>query len=251
VSESLVRFIPRLIRHAYSVRGFASLIAALFVSVLPAAAFAIPSVTTLSITPSTTVNAGTVVTMTANVSDGSPVRGQVDFCLATATYCTGSAVIATVQTTMLGNAVYRSVPGAGAYSIKAVFHGTNTVAGSSSAAQTLTVNGIGSYATATSIASSGNPGNYTLTATVAGFGKLPSSGPVDFLNTSAANTQIGSRAKPQLSPLPAMQVTRPRRPWSQAEAWATILSPPRSRASASRPQQAMSHSSTPPTRTRT
>lgn len=182
MSDCLVRFMPRLICRACS---FRSLAAALFVSTLPAVAFAVPSVTTLSITPSTTVNAGTVVTMTANVSDGSPVRGQVDFCLTTSTYCTGTAVLATVQTTTLGNAVYRSVPGAGTYSVKAVFHGTNTVTSSSSAAQTITVNGIGSYATSTSIASIGNPGNYTLTATVAGFGNLPASGTVDFLNTTS------------------------------------------------------------------
>ncbi len=190
--------LDRLVRSISNFFGFSGPRARFFAMLLPVIMFnglmahAVPSVTTLSITPSTTVNAGTVVTMTANVSNGSPVRGQVDFCLASAAYCTGNSVIASVQTTILGNAVYRSVPGAGSYSIKAVFHGTNTVASSSSAAQTLTVNGTGSYGTRTSIASSGSPGNYTLTGTVTGFGKLPPSGTVTFLNTTAANAQISS-----------------------------------------------------------
>ena len=198
----------RLVGFALRLRAsvFRSALAACFASTLPAMAFAVTSTTTLTITPSTTVNAGTVVTMTANVSNGSPVRGQVDFCLASAAHCTGGAVLASVQTTTLGDAVYRSVPGTGMYRVKAVFHGTGFVLGSSSPTQTMTVIGTGSYATATSIGSTGNPGNYTLTATVAGFGRLPASGVVDFLNTSAANAQVGSST---LGAITAMNFTVP------------------------------------------
>ena len=85
MSESLVRFIPRLIRRVCSFRGLAGLVAALFVSAFPATAHAVSSVTTLSITPSTTVTAGTVITMTANNTPTATAAGSTACKATTAT----------------------------------------------------------------------------------------------------------------------------------------------------------------------
>jgi len=46
--------------------------------------------------------------------------------------------------------------------------------------------------TTTSIASSGSPGNYQLTATVVGFGGVTPSGTVSFLDTSNNNAALGT-----------------------------------------------------------
>jgi len=115
----------------------------------------------------TTVASGTVVTLTATVIAGSTSvkTGQVSFCDASATYCTDIHILGTAQLTNAGTAIFKLRPGIGSHSYKAVFLGTNTDSGSASGASALGVTG--KYPTATIIAATGNPGDYTLTATVA------------------------------------------------------------------------------------
>jgi hypothetical protein len=141
------------------------------------------TITTLVITPGTTVNAGTAITLTATIPGGYP--GTVTFCTANAAQCSA------VQLNSSGIATLKFIPGVGIYSIVAAFGGTSTEGASSSAAQTLTINGAGNYLSSTSIAATGVPGNYTLTGTVTGFGIVAPSGTVNFLDTTASTT-IGS-----------------------------------------------------------
>jgi hypothetical protein len=142
------------------------------------------------------VAAGTVVTLTAQVTAGSAnvSPGQVNFCDATATYCTDIQIIATAQLTSSGTATYKFRPGIGSHSYKAVFVGTNSYAGSASSASSLTVTGTtGPFATATSIAETGAWGNYTLTGTVteAG-GTVAPTGTVSFLDASNGNSVLAT-----------------------------------------------------------
>ena len=142
-----------------------------------------------------TVESGSPVTLTATVISGStPISpGLVTFCDATAASCKGTAVLGTAQLTANGTATIKLVLSIGTHSIKAVFAGTSTVLSSSSAAQTLTVSGL-LYPTTTTFATSGNPGNYTLTATVAGNGNRAAgpTGSVSFLDTSNKNAVLAT-----------------------------------------------------------
>jgi hypothetical protein len=74
--------------------------------------------------------------------------------------------------------------------IVAKFHATTPLQNSESTAQTVTVTGLDT--TATAIASSGTVGNYTLTGTVAGFGTLALPGSVSFENQSSGNTILST-----------------------------------------------------------
>jgi len=132
---------------------------------------------------SASVTSGTVVTFTAAVSNPSPVTsGLVTFCNAAATYCDGSEVIGTAQLTSAGTAVIKRVLPIGSHSYKAVFSGNTTALAASSSAQPLTVSG--SYASATSISSSGSAGSYTLTGTVVGYATPAPSATVSFVDTT-------------------------------------------------------------------
>jgi hypothetical protein len=142
------------------------------------------------------VKAGRVITLTATVEAGTTAvkQGQVNFCDATAAYCTDIHILATAQLTSSGTATYKFRPGIGGHSYKAVFVGTNSYAGSSSSASPLTVTGTtGPFATATSIAETGAWGNYTLTGTVteAG-GTVAPTGTVSFLDASNGNSVLGT-----------------------------------------------------------
>jgi len=158
------------------------------------------TVTSLSVsangTETSSVAAGTVVTLSAQVTAGganvSP--GQVNFCDATAAYCTDIHILATAQLTSSGKATYKFRPGIGSHSYKAVFVGTNSYAGSISSTSPLTVTGTtGPFATASSIAETGAWGNYTLTGTVteAG-GKVAPTGTVSFLDASNGNLVLAT-----------------------------------------------------------
>src|SRR5580704_5907656 len=153
---------------------------------------------TLAITaaggPVTTVTSGTVITLTAHVTTAgvNVGAGQVNFCDATAAYCTDIHILATAQLTSSGRATYRFRPGIGSHSYKAVFVGTNSYAGSISTASPLTVTGTtGPFATDTSIAETGAWGDYTLTGTVteAG-GTVAPTGTVSFLDASNGNSVL-------------------------------------------------------------
>jgi len=140
----------------------------------------------------TTASAGSVVTLTATVTAGStPVtQGRVNFCDASATYCTDIHLLGTAQLTDAGTATFKFRRGTGSHSYKAVFEGTTSHAASTSATSTQAVTGL--YPTGTTIAQSGGAGNYTLTSTVEGGGSAAITGTVSFLDSSKGNALLGT-----------------------------------------------------------
>ena len=155
-----------------------------------------PTTTSLSVSPGNTVNAGVPVTLTAAVlQSGNPVfPGAVNFCDATASQCSGAAILGTVQLGNNGTAAITLTLGAGTYSIKAVFTGTSSYRSSASGPQSLTVNGAGGYVSTTTISATGSPTSYTLVGTVAVFGNPFPSGTVSFEDATNSNAVIGSSA---------------------------------------------------------
>jgi hypothetical protein len=166
---------------------------------ISSSAFARTATTTaLAVTSSgvvvTSVTAGSLVTLTATVKAGTTVvkQGQVNFCDATATYCTDIHILATAQLTSSGKATYKFLPGIGSHSYKAVFVGTGSDASSTSSVASLTVTGTaGPFATVSSIAETGAWGDYTLTGTVteAG-GTVAPMGTVSFVDASNGNSVL-------------------------------------------------------------
>ena len=102
--------------------------------------------------PVTVVTTGSVVTLTATVNSGvtAVTTGLVNFCDATAAYCTDIHLLGTAQLTSGGKAVLEFVPGIGSHTYKAVYAGTYTDGTSASSTAALTVTG--KYPTTTSIA---------------------------------------------------------------------------------------------------
>jgi hypothetical protein len=177
--------------------GLGSLFSVVLLAASPA--YAATTTTTLTITSNggavTTVAPRTVVTLTAAVNTGAAVltTGQVNFCDATATYCTDIHIVGTAQLTSAGTAMMKFVPGIGSHSYKAVFVGTNSNTTSSSAGSSLVVTGAGTYPSTATITSSGSAGNYTLSATVVGMGTTTSPSPtgtVSFVDTSAGGSTL-------------------------------------------------------------
>src|SRR5271155_2966611 len=148
----------------------------------PQQAWALPaSITTILAVASagnavTTVTSGSVVTLTATVTaGGNPVNpGQINFCDATAKYCTDIHLLGTAQLTAAGTAVLKFRPGFGSHSYKAVFLGTTNAAASTSANAQLTVSA--PAPSITSIVATGPIGTYSLTATVSGSAGVAPSG---------------------------------------------------------------------------
>jgi hypothetical protein len=147
------------------------------------------------------VASGSEVTLTAAVVSGSTAltTGQVNFCDASAKYCTDIHLLRTAQLIQsgpsAGTAVFRFHPAIGSHSYKAVFAGTPNGAtpceGSTSSTATLTVTG--TLPTTTAIAASGSVGNYTLTAAVTGTGgTVAPTGTVSFLDTTNNNISLGT-----------------------------------------------------------
>jgi hypothetical protein len=159
----------------------------------------VATTTTLAITSGgnvvTTVIPGTLITLTATVMAGGAAvtPGQVNFCVATANSCTDIHLLGMAQLIQsgpgAGTAVLTFYPAVGNHSYKAVFLGTTGYAESSSNPSPLTV--AGKYPTTTTIAQSGGPGNYTLTATVTGRSNRPPDGTVSFLDTDNSNYVLG------------------------------------------------------------
>ena len=120
----------------------------------------------------------------------------MNFCDATATYCDPIHLVGSAQLTSAGTASLQFIPGMGSHSYKAMFAGTLADGKSSSVASNLTVTA--SQVSTTTIAQSGNPGDYTLTATVTGQGPVAPGGIVSFPDTSNdtsnANSVLGSAA---------------------------------------------------------
>jgi len=140
--------------------------------------------TTLSLS-SMQVSVGTPVQLTAttvNAAKASATAGTVNFCIATATVCQGSALLGAAQLSTTGTAHLTLTPAIGSYSIKATFQGTQALLSSSSAAASLTVTGLKQSITA--LAATGSAGTYALTATVTANGTQPVTGAVSFMNTT-------------------------------------------------------------------
>jgi Bacterial Ig-like domain (group 3)/FG-GAP-like repeat len=161
---------------------------------IPAAhASAAATTTTLSVGPGNTVAAGTAVTLTATVANPAVVTsGSVNFCDATATSCSGPAILANVQLTSGGTAAIKLRLGVGAHQIKAVFIHTNANLASSSATQTVTVTGNATYTTSMGLVATGAPGNYTLTSQLVAYGQIAPTGTVSFLDASAGNASVAT-----------------------------------------------------------
>jgi YD repeat-containing protein len=161
---------------------------------LPSAA---STTTTLSVTsggsPVSSVALGSVVTLAATVTSGGTglSSGAVDFCNATATYCTDINLVGTAQLTSAGTAKISLIPGAGSHSYKAVLVGSLSYFTSSSSSVALTVTGLSSTTTTiTSWAGDELP----LTATVSGLSDLSvaPTGTVSFIDTSNGNAVLGT-----------------------------------------------------------
>jgi len=168
---------------------FRSILFAILAVSAPLVAFAgTPTTTSLAISsggvPVTNVPSGSVVTLTATVSAH---PGLVEFCDATAKYCTDEHRLGIAQVTTSGTATYSFFPTLGKHSYKAVFVGTTANTASSSQPQALVVTGA-----TTTITSTGAPGAYTLTATVAG--SVFASGNISFLDNTNANLILNSAA---------------------------------------------------------
>ncbi len=142
------------------------------------------------------VNAGTVVTLTATVTaGGSPESaGQVSFCDG-ATECSDIHLLATKSLSANGTATYRYIPGPGAHSFRAVFvaDGYGSTSSSSIAALTVGAAGAPKYTDTVSLGFNQLNSGYTVTATVQGIGgTAPPTGQVSFLDTSFGNKSLGS-----------------------------------------------------------
>ena len=170
--------------------GLGLLIALLLLPRTAAAAGPSGTATTLALS-APQVAQGNAVTLTASVSGAGPVTvGQVNFCDAGASHCTDIHLLGTAQLTSAGTAAFRFIPGVGSHSYRAVFLGTGAATASSSDTAALDVSG--TYPTITSIARSGAPGNYSLTATIAGAGPNLPTGTVSFADTSNGNDTLAS-----------------------------------------------------------
>lgn len=164
--------------------------------------------TTLSVTSGgkavTTVAPGTVVTLTATETAGStPVTpGTVNFCDATAAYCTDIHIVGSAQLTSGGTATFNFRPGVGSHSYRAVFVGTRTYSGSSSNAVALTVPAPATgQTTTTTIASSGSF-YYTLVSKVSASWSGPApTGAVSFVDASNGDAVLATATLGSSSPL--------------------------------------------------
>jgi hypothetical protein len=148
----------------------------------------------------TAVQAGSVVTLTALVTDasGAITTGQVRFCDASAAYCEDMHLLGTAQLTSAGVAVLRLVPGIGSHSYRAVFAGTGTAASSASSASALKVTG--TYTDSIGISASGYPGYYSLTGQVGSQGTANPTGQVSFVDATNGGQVLATAV---LSPGPS------------------------------------------------
>ncbi len=149
-------------------------------------------------TPVTSVPPASVVTFTATVTAGaSPITtGEVNFCDASsASFCTDIHLLGSMALTSKGTATFKYVPGPGAHSYKAEFVQNGYGMGSSSSVLPLAVGPAPApiYSNTTAITYGGLPGDYSLTATVVGFGgSAPPTGSVSFLDTSFGNISLAA-----------------------------------------------------------
>ena len=167
--------------------------------VAPAAWAQSPTATALAIS-STSVPYESPIVLTATVtSGGAPVTaGLVLFCNASAPVCENNSALGLAQLTSStaaspGTATLKVGSGPlGTHSYKAVFRPNHLYASSTS--NTVSYSVVGTYASQSSLASSGSVGNYTLNATVTGVGSIfiGPTGTVSYLDTSAGNHLLGT-----------------------------------------------------------
>jgi len=159
--------------------------------------------TTLTLTaggvPVTSVPPGTAVLLTAQVIAGSaPVTaGQVNFCDASAPHCTDIHILGSSALNSSGAATFEFIPGAGTHSYQAQFVEDGFGLTSASNIATLKVgpppNPV--YNDTAAIALNGSQGDYSLTATVIGYGGSASpTGNVSFVDTSFGNSVLATAA---------------------------------------------------------
>jgi hypothetical protein len=130
-----------------------------------------------------------MVTLTATVmAGGTPVTpGQVNFCDATADFCTDIHLLGTAQLIANGTATLKFCPGVGSHSYTAVLAEPAGLGPNASTASSLTVTasqGTGQLATTTYLEASGVPNIFSLTATVPGNGNTLPTGMVSFVDAS-------------------------------------------------------------------
>ncbi len=153
-----------------------------------------PTITSLTLSASS-VTTTTRVILTAHVTaNGAPIHpGTVTFCNANGPHCEDTALLGTAQLTTTGTAkLYLRLP-PGTHNIKAFFNGTSQSAipreRSSSAAVSITVQGIGNTITAPSTdVKSGSL--FQLSSTVAALGLAPLTGTVSFHDTVDGGTPM-------------------------------------------------------------
>ncbi len=159
--------------------------------------------TTLSLTsggsPVTSVAPGTVVLLTAHVTVGTtPVTaGQVNFCDASAPHCTDIHIIASSALNNSGTATFKLIPGPGAHKYQAQFVEDGFGLASASNIASLNVGPAPSpvYSDTAAITLNGTPGNYSLTATIIGYGgPAAPTGSVSFVDTSFGNNVLATAA---------------------------------------------------------
>src|SRR5271170_3477404 len=152
-----------------------------------------PATTALAVTSGgstvTTVASGSVVTLTATVTaGGTPTTpGQVNFCDATAKYCTDLHLLGTAQLTANGTATLKLRPGVGSHRYKAVLAEPVSFRPSASFSSPLTVRAAAvtaPVATTTYLEPGGVPNIFSLTASVPGNGNALPTGMVSYLDTS-------------------------------------------------------------------
>jgi len=140
-----------------------------------------------------------VVLLTSQVIAGSvPVTaGQVNFCDASAPHCTDIHILGSSALNSSGTATFEFVPGAGTHSYQAQFVEDGFGLASASNIASLNVgpppNPV--YSDTAAISFSGSQGDYSLTATVIGYGGPASpTGSVSFIDTSFGNDVLATAA---------------------------------------------------------
>lgn len=194
-SASMSDICARLRRRLHAAIPFA---AALLLVSVSAAAQSAPSSIALSVdvlgttAPVTTVTRGNGITLRAEVtnsSSGIVSPGTVNFI--DLSLPTDAQAVGTAQLLTNGTAALSLIPAAGTHIYRAVFSGTKTYATSISPTETLSVTGL--LGSATLLAAVGTPTDYTLTATVSGYGFVAApTGTVNFIDTSNSNAVVGT-----------------------------------------------------------
>jgi sugar lactone lactonase YvrE len=144
-----------------------------------------------------------VATVTTTTGGAPVTAGQVIFCESSQAQprCNLLSNLGVAQLNSGGVATLRIYAGQiGVHTYVAQFLGTTAFASAQSSSQDVIVSGI--YPSVTSLASSGVPGNYNLTATVTGYGSIGylTTGSVSFVDTSNGNASLGSASLTYFTP---------------------------------------------------